>query len=110
MGVEKNPEDSRISHIGTLFIFSVQVKKKLLLSLLKSGSSLKYPFAFWRFYKVIFESIVYFGNIRINCKGVQSVEICHFETILIQKTAFSTTKVEVTEPELRRIYLHTIPD
>ena len=22
----------------------------------------------------------YFGNIRINCKGVQSLEICHFET------------------------------
>ena len=30
--------------------------------------------------------------------------------ILIQKTAFSTTKVEVTKPDLRRIYLHMIPD
>ena len=31
-----------------------------LLSLLKNGSSLIYPFVFWRFYKVIFESIVLF--------------------------------------------------
>ena len=47
---------------------------------------------------------------RINCKGVQSLEICHFETTLIQKTAFSTTKVQVTEADLKRIYLYMIPD
>ena len=30
--------------------------------------------------------------------------------ILIQKTTFSTTKVEVIKPDLRRIYLHMIPE
>ena len=35
-------------------------KNNLLLSMLRNGSSLIYPFVFWCFYKVIFESIVLF--------------------------------------------------
>ena len=35
-------------------------ENNLLLSLVKNGSSLIYPFAFWRFCKVIFESIALF--------------------------------------------------
>ena len=31
-------------------------------------------------------------------------------SILIKKTASPTTKVEVNKPDLRRIYLHMVPD
>ena len=31
-------------------------------------------------------------------------------TVMIKKTAFLTTKIEVNKPDLRRIYLHMVPD
>ena len=40
-----------------LFSFISARENNLLLSLLRNGSSLIYPFVFWRFYKVLFESI-----------------------------------------------------
>ena len=60
MGEEKNQEDSSISHIGTFFSFLRARENNLLLSLLRNGSTLIYPFVFWPFYKVLFESIVSF--------------------------------------------------
>ena len=43
-----------------LFSFLSARENNLLLSLLRNGSSLIYPFVFWRFYKVLFESVVLF--------------------------------------------------
>ena len=43
-----------------LIFFHCARENKLRLSLLRNGSPLIYPFVFWRFYKVIFESIVLF--------------------------------------------------
>ena len=30
--------------------------------------------------------------------------------VMIKKTAFLTTKIKVNKPDLRRIYLHMVPD
>ena len=57
MGEENNQEDSSFSHIGTFFLFLSARKNNSLLSLLRNGSSLIYPFVIWCFYKVLFESI-----------------------------------------------------
>ena len=43
---------------GRTQVFPILVP--FLLSLLRNGSSLIYPFVFWPFYKVLFESIVSF--------------------------------------------------
>ena len=56
IGEDKDPENSSISHTGT-FLFSRCKKYNLLLPLLRNGRSLIYPFVFWRFYKMLFESI-----------------------------------------------------
>ena len=79
MGEEKNSEDPSISRIGTFFLFSVRRKtiycflcwETVLLWYIRlySGVSTKCYLNQW----------YYFGNIRINCKGPQSLEICHFE-------------------------------
>ena len=68
-------------HILVLSFFSRSEECNLLLPLLRNGCacSLIDTFVFWRFYKVLFESILLFW-FRINCKGIQSQEICHFET------------------------------
>ena len=59
--------------------FSRYEEYNLLLRLLRNGCtcSLVDPFVFWRYYKVLFESI---PLLRMNCKDVQSPEICNFET------------------------------
>ena len=43
-----------------LFSFLSARENNLLLSLVRNGSSLIYLFVFWRFYKVLFESLVLF--------------------------------------------------
>ena len=57
MGEEKNPEDL---FLYFLISFLGARENNLLLSLLRNGSSLIYPFVSWRFYKLLFESIVLF--------------------------------------------------
>ena len=70
-----------LKHFRYLYLFSFLTAREnnLLLSLLRNGSSLMYPFLFWRFYKMLFVSVVLFWRNYNNCKGVQSLEICHFE-------------------------------
>ena len=92
--------------------FSQCEEYNFLLPLLGNSCSLIDPFVFWRFYKV-FESIL---EIFKYSKSVQSPEIFHFETWKLPSHQFwlkkllPSTKVEVNKPDLRRIYLHTVPD
>ena len=92
-------------------------ENNLLLSLLRNGSSFMYPFVFWRFYKVLLESKVLFWKYQDKLQGCPKPGNLSFRNmkyfqppILIKRTRFSTTKVEVTKPDLRRIYLDMIPD
>ena len=114
MGEDKDPEDSSFSYTGT-FPFSRCEEYNLLLPLLKNGCFLIDPYVFWRFYKVLLESIPLFW-IWINCKSVQSQEIFHLETwnlfshqFWFEKLRFQPPK-EVNKLDLRRIYLHMVSD
>ena len=85
-------------------------ENNLLLSLLRNGSSLIYSSVFCRFRKVLFESEVLFQKYQNKLQGSPKPVNLSFRNmksfqppILIQKTEFSTTKVEVTKPDLRRI-------
>ena len=100
---------------GRTQVFPILVP--FLLSLLRNGSSLIYPFVFWPFYKVLFESIVSFQKYWNKLSGCSKIGNLSFRNmkpfqppILIKKTAFPITKVEVIKPDLRRIYFHMIPD
>ena len=97
--------------------FSQCEQCNLLLPLLRNCSSLIDPFVFWRSTKFYLNQFSYFGNILINFKDVQSPEIILFETLnlfshqlRLKKTAFVTTKIEINEPGLIRIYLHMVPN
>ena len=70
----------------------------LLLPLLRNCSSLIDPFVFWRFHKVLFESIL-LRWIQINCKGIQSHEICHFETWNLFNHQFWFEKLRFQPPK-----------
>ena len=80
MGEEKD-QRTHAFHILEPSFFSWCEEYNLLLPLLRNGCAcfLIDPFVFWHFYKVLFGSIHLFW-IRINCKGVQSQEVCHFAT------------------------------
>ena len=54
---DKNAEDSSNSYTGTCFFFSRCEQYNFLLPLLRNCCSLIDPFVYWRFYKVLFESI-----------------------------------------------------
>ena len=104
-------------HILVPYFFSWCRENNLLLSLLRNGSSFMYPFVFWRFYKVLLESKVLFWKYQNKLQGCPKPGNLSFRNmkyfqppILIKRTRFSTTKVEVTKPDLRRIYLDMIPD
>ena len=71
MEENKDPEGSSISHTGTCFIFSVR-GINLLFLLSRKVCSLIDPFVYWRFYKVLFETISLFWNIWINFKVVEA--------------------------------------
>ena len=104
MGEDKDPEDLSILNTGTFFHFRCD-KYNSLLPLLRNSFSLIDPIVFCRFYKMIFESIALFwkyfnklqgrpkpGNLSLrNMKSLQP-------PILIQKTAFPTTKIEEDKP------------
>ena len=80
MGEEKNSEDSSISHIGTLFLFSMR-GKIIYCFLCWETVLLRYTHLYSDVSaKCYLNQKSYFGSIRINCKGVQSLEICHIET------------------------------
>ena len=99
MGEEKNPENSSISHIGTLFLFSV--RDKIIYCFLCWETVLLwyvhlYPGVFTNYY---WNQESYFGNIRMNCKGVQSLEICHFETWNLFSQQFWVEKLRFQPPK-----------
>ena len=54
------------------FFFSRCEEYNLLLPLLRNGCSLIDPFVFWRFYKVLFESIALFWKYRISSNKRQN--------------------------------------
>ena len=102
-------------HILVLIYFLGESENGLLLSLLKNGSFQIDPFVFWRFYKVLFESKLLLWTYQNKLAGCPKPANLSFRNTKsfqppMQKTAFSATKVEVTKPDLRRIYLHTAPD
>ena len=112
MEEDKDPENSSISHTGTFFSFLGE--RSIIFCFLCSETVV-----LW--WKHLYSSVSadcylnqypYFENIQINCKGVQSPEMFHFETwnlfshqFWLKKTVFLTTKVEVNKPDLSRIYL-----
>ena len=85
-------------HILVSSFFSWCEEYNLLLPLLRNCCSLIDPFVFWRFYKVLFESIPLFW-IRINFKGVQSQEIYHFETWNLFSHQFWFDKLRFQPPK-----------
>ena len=89
-------------HIVVLFFFSRCEKYNLLLLLLRNGCCLIDPFTFWRFYKVLHQSIAWFwkySNKLWGCSNPASLSFRNTKSfqpsILIKKTASPTTKVEV---------------
>ena len=58
MEEDKDPKNSRILHAGIIF-FSLCEDYNFLFPLLWNGCSLIDPFVFWRFYKVLFESVAF---------------------------------------------------
>ena len=98
MEEDKNPEDLRTLNSGSFFHFRCD-KYNLLLPLLRNSFSLTDPIVFSRFYKMVFESKPYFGNILINCKDVQRPEICHFEIWNLCSHQFWFKKLHFQQPK-----------
>ena len=65
MDEDKDQENSNISYTGTFF-FSWFEEYNILIPLLRNSCSLIDPFVFWRFYKVLFGSIVLFWKYSNN--------------------------------------------
>ena len=78
---KKKTQRSESPHILVPSFFSGCEECKLLLPLVRNvcACSLIDPFVFWRFYKVLFQSIPLFW-IRINYKDAQRLKICNLET------------------------------
>ena len=81
IGIMGEGQRSESPHILVPSFFSGCEECKLLLPLLRNvcACSLIDPFVFWRFYKVLFQSIPLFW-IRINYKDAQRLKICNLET------------------------------
>ena len=96
----KKTQRTQAFHILVPSCFSRCEEYNLLLPLLRNGCacSLIDPFVFWRFYKVLFESILLLW-IQINCKGIQSHEICHFETWNLFNHQFWFEKLRFQPPK-----------
>ena len=93
-------------HIPVPLFLSLCKECHLLLPLLRNGCSLKDPFVYCRFHKVLFEPISLFSTHSNKLHGCQNPRILSFQNvksfqppIMIKKIALPTTKVEVNEPD-----------
>ena len=92
-----------LQHITYWYLISFLGAREnsLLLSLLKNGSCLIDPLYSGVCTKRYLNKRSYFGNFRINCNGVQSLEICHSKTWNIFSHQFWFKKLRFQPTKLR---------
>ena len=92
-------------HILVASFFSWCEEYNLLLPLLRKACSLIYPFVFWRFYKVLFESIALFWKYSNKLQGCPKPGNLSFRNMKLFRSSILIQKQNVSNHQSRNRYI-----